>query len=71
MNLKFKNATQVKIADQMWAAQTPEEVRALINQYGHDGRVVYEMIIATAIDDVMSTDRADKLIATLKKKWKW
>ena len=58
MELKLQNPAQVKIADLLWVAQSQEEVNSILRVFGHDARVVYEMMIAATFDDVEDTSQA-------------
>ncbi len=65
MELKLQNPTQVKIADLLWVAQTEEEVNVILKVFGHDARVVYELMTAAAFDQVEDTPDADRVIQRL------
>ncbi len=62
MELKLQNALQRQIADLLWVAQTQEEVNVVLKVFGHDARVVYEMMIAATFDQVTDTPDADRVI---------
>ncbi len=62
MELKLQNPTQVKIADLLWVAQTEEEVNVILKVFGHDARVVYDMMLAASFDQVEDTPDADRVI---------
>lgn len=66
MELKLQNAAQVKIADLLWVAQSQEEVHSILRVFGHDARVVYELMIAATFDEVQDTHEADMVIKGLK-----
>jgi hypothetical protein len=51
MEIFFPEKRQRDIADMMWAVETLEEVQAIIDKYGHEAQVVYEMIVAAALDE--------------------
>ena len=62
MELKLQNSTQVKIADLFWVAQTEEEVNVILKVFGHDARVVYNMMLAETYDQITDTPDADRVI---------
>lgn len=62
MELKLKSPAQVAIADLLWVAQTEEEVNLILKVFGHDARVVYDMMIAAAFDQIDNTPDADRVI---------
>jgi hypothetical protein len=62
MELKLQNAAQVKIADLLWVAESQKEVDAILRVFGHDARVVYDMMIAATYDQVEDTPDADRVI---------
>jgi hypothetical protein len=62
MELKLQNATQVKIADLLWVAETQEEVNVILKVFGRDARVVYDMMLAATFDQVSDTPDADRVI---------
>ncbi len=62
MELKLQNSAQHKIADLMWAAQSMDEVNAILRVFGHDARVVFEMMTAATFDDIEDTGRAEDLL---------
>lgn len=35
----------------MWEAETMPEVLQIVTRFGHDGHVVYNMIVAAALDE--------------------
>lgn len=51
MEIIFINKRQRDIAELMWAAETMPEVHQIVTKFGHDGHVVYNMIIAAALDE--------------------
>jgi hypothetical protein len=51
MEIRFANKTQCAIADLFWVAQTEEEVNVIIKTFGNEARVVYDMIIAAAVEE--------------------
>lgn len=62
MELKLQTPDQVKIADLLWVAETQEEVNVILKVFGHDARVVYELMIAATYDQVEDTPDADRVI---------
>lgn len=65
MELKLQNAAQVKIADLLWAADSMDEVHSILRVFGHDARVVYELMTAASFDDIEDTPEANRVIQTL------
>ena len=65
MELQLQNAAQHKIADLLWVAQSQQEVNAILRVFGHDARVVYEMMIAATFDEVEHTQDAERVIQRL------
>lgn len=65
MELILQNKAQHKIADLLWAAQTMDEVNAILRVFGHDARVVFEMMTAATFDEVEDTPDADRVIKAL------
>ena len=62
MELQLQNQAQHKIADLLWVAQTQDEVDSILRVFGHDARVVYEMMIAATFDEVEDTQEALRVI---------
>lgn len=62
MELRLQNAVQHQIADLLWAATSMNEVRNILKVFGHDARVVYELMTAAAFDEVESTDLAKSVL---------
>lgn len=67
MQLKLANAEQFRIADLLWAADSMDEVQKIVNEYGHDGQVVYELMTAAVFDDVESTDEAQNVLGKFQR----
>ena len=65
MELQLQNKAQHKIADLLWVAQSQQEVNAILRVFGHDARVVYEMMIAATFDKVEHTQDAERVIQRL------
>ena len=54
MEIQFANNTQCAIADLLWACRTIEDVQAVIRVFGTEAEVVYNMIMAVAVDEELS-----------------
>ena len=65
MELQLRSAEQVKIADLLWAADSQAEVDRIVRVFGHDGRIVYEMLLAAHFDSVDDVSDAKAVLATL------
>jgi hypothetical protein len=68
MELQLKTPAQVAIADLLWVAQTQEEVNVILKVFGHDARVVYELMIASAFDQVEETQQAERVLVDIMRK---
>jgi hypothetical protein len=68
MELKLQNSTQVAIADLLWVAQTQEEVNVILKVFGHDARVVYELMTAASFDQVQETHLAERVLVDIMSK---
>jgi hypothetical protein len=62
MELQLQNKHQVKIADLLWEAQDEASVSLILKTFGHDARVVYDMMIASTMDKVDDTDLAKHVL---------
>jgi hypothetical protein len=62
MELKLQNPAQVKIADLLWNAQTMAEVQSIIRVFGHDARVVYDLMVAATFDEVEDVTQAEQVL---------
>jgi len=62
MELRLQNKHQVKIADLLWEAQDEASVNLILKTFGHDARVVYDMMIASTMDEVDDTDLAKQVL---------
>lgn len=62
MELKLQNPAQVKIADLLWVAETQEEVNVILKVFGHDARVVYELMTAATFDQIEDTPEDRKSV---------
>jgi len=65
MELQLQNAAQHKIADLLWVAETQQEVNMILRVFGHDARVVYELMTAATFDQVDDTPDAERVIQRL------
>jgi len=65
MELNLQNPLQCKIANLLWKAQTQREVQEIIAIFGHDARVVYEMMVAATVDDVDDVGQAQQALAKI------
>lgn len=58
------------IAECLWnKCQTQKDVDAILHVYGHQAHVVYNMIVAAAMDQYQDTEEALYLINNIKKKY--
>jgi hypothetical protein len=62
MELQLQNKHQVKIADLLWEAQDEASVNLILKTFGHDARVVYNMMIASSMDQVTDTNLAKHVL---------
>jgi hypothetical protein len=53
---------QVKLADLLWKCETELQVAAIIALFGHEARVVRDMIIAATLDTVTETNIAGQVL---------
>jgi homoserine acetyltransferase len=68
MEIIFINKRQRDIAELMWAAETLPEVHQIVSKFGHDGHVVYNMIVAAALDEsVMKEESFPQVDEIIKK----
>ena len=68
MEIKFENELQVKIADLIWDADSMEDVGNIIAFFGHDGLVVYHMLIAHYFDESDEVNSAGQVVEEIFKK---
>lgn len=68
MEIKFENELQVKIADLIWDADSMEDVDNIIAFFGHDGLVVYHMLIAHYFDESDEVNSAGQFLEEIFKK---
>lgn len=67
MEIFFPEKRQRDLAEMMWSVETIEEVHAIIQKHGREAQVVYEMIVATALDEgECDTSQAQEIINQLK-----
>lgn len=62
ISLKLETPYQCKLADLLWAAQTQEEVNYVLEKFGYEARVVYELMVAAAVDEVGDTKLAQQAL---------
>jgi hypothetical protein len=62
MELQLKTERQHKIADFLWQAQDQEMVNLILKTFGHDAHIVYNMMVASILDDDESTDVAEQVL---------
>lgn len=55
------NPAQRILADLIWNAPSTEEVNELVKKFGHDARVVRDMILYAVIDDELEHEIEFKL----------
>lgn len=67
MELKLQNSRQCHIADLLWAAEFEEQVNEIIDQFGEEAELVYELMIVTAFDEVNDLSEAAELIKKVSK----
>lgn len=65
MELILENALQHQIADLLWVADSEEAANAIVAQFGRDGVIVREMMIAAAMDEIMDTDLVQEVLRGL------
>lgn len=53
---------QRQIADLLWVAQQDEEVKVIFRLFGDEARVVQNIMIATALDEVTEVDLANDVL---------
>jgi hypothetical protein len=67
MEIFFPEKRQRDLAEMMWSVETIEEVHAIIQKHGHEAQVVYEMIVAAALDEgECDTSQAQEFIDRIK-----
>ena len=68
MELVLKTVRQQMIADLLWVAQTQEEVNVILKVFGHDARVVYDLMLAASFDQVQETHLAERVLVDIMSK---
>jgi hypothetical protein len=63
MELKLKNSEQHRIADLLWVAEDQDEVNRILQVFGHNAQVVYNMMIAATFDEIEDVSAAKNLLA--------
>lgn len=59
MKIEGLTEHQKTIAYTLWyKCKSQDDVNSVLENYGHDARVVYEMMIAHSMDQYMKTDEA-------------
>jgi len=67
MELKLQNSQQVMIADLLWTAEDMDAVESIIDQFGREAELVYELMVATSLDEVDDFSEAAELIKKVSK----
>lgn len=65
MELILSNPNQHRIADLLWAAQSIEDMQAIVRANGRDAVVVRDMMLAAFMDEVNDTDLAQEVLRNL------
>lgn len=61
---------QMMLADCLWnKCQTQNDVDTVIKMFGHDARVVYELIMAETMDRYMGTEDALNILNSIRDKY--
>lgn len=68
MEIQFKTEVQKHIADLMWNAPNQGRVNDIIKVYGKDAEIVMHMLLASYLDEDMSTDEAEVVIESIRRK---
>jgi hypothetical protein len=70
MEIQFSNPIHSVIADMMWAANSLDEVSDIRRAFKVEGEVVYQMIVAAAIDDEVAVEEdftiANQVLESIK-----
>lgn len=64
MKFHLQNSLQHKIADLLWTAKS-EDVTTILSTYGNDAHIVYNMMIATFLDDIDDTEMACSVLQNI------
>lgn len=67
IEIQFATARQVEIAEALWDTETTQEVETLLSEYGREGYVVRDMILAAKLDEVQTTDLAELVLERVRK----
>jgi hypothetical protein len=63
IELEGLSRRQCIIAECLWnQCHSEEDVRAVLNLFGRDAHIVYDMIVAHAMDQYMMTDEAMQVL---------
>lgn len=68
MKIEFANELQVKIADLIWDAPSMKDVDNIIAFFGHDGIVVFHMLMAHHFDEDNEVNNAGQVLQQIFKK---
>lgn len=63
MELMLKSKLQHQIADLLWAAETQEAADQIVQQFGRDGEIVMNLMLAAGLDEVMDVDLARTVLS--------
>jgi hypothetical protein len=66
MELQLANQRQHHIADLLWEATDTKQVRSIIDTYGVDAHIVFNMMMAAHFDNCMDTDIAEAILERFK-----
>ncbi len=59
---------QQQIADLLWVADTDDALRTILRMFGDEAKLVQEMIVLAAIDQVEDVDLANNVIDFIRSK---
>ena len=59
---------QQQIADLLWVADTDDALRTILRMFGDEAKLVQEMIVLAAIDQVEDVDLANNIIDFIRSK---
>jgi hypothetical protein len=59
---------QQQIADLLWVADTDDALRTILRMFGDEAKLVQEMIVLAAIDQVEDVDLANNVIDFIRRK---
>lgn len=66
MQIQFDSQLHCRIADLFWTAPDEDSVQLILNSFGTDAEIVYNMIIAEVYDSETRTELAEELINRIK-----